>query len=777
MSGPRAAGSQATAAWYAMTAALGLAAVLAVAGKPSLGLGAVPLLAWAAIRGRGRAGSGSSGRLLIVAALAAGLAVGSALSGLRLAGLDQALTARLAQQAAAVDLIGEVILPPQELEDETRLRIAVVQLSRGDDAFRTSERILVQVRGGYPARLGSRLLLRDAVLRPAISDPGFGARRWQAINRISARTMVGEDQIRLLGDSQNPLRRLASIARARAHDLAARLPIPSGGLLLGMTIGDTSLMPGGVQEDMRIAGLTHLVAVSGSNIAIVLAALALILRGLRISGWPRYAILLVAIVFMAVVTAFEPSVMRASIMAAFVIVGIMFGARTNAIHLLGVAICVAAIADPFLPLQLGFQLSVLATLGLLTVAKRLATRFEDRPLLLAASAAIGAQAATTPLLALTMREISLVAIPANLVVGVLVAPVTIIGFLAIAVGLFTDLAVWIARLAVPPALVISHLARTLATMPGAVVPIPDGASGMMIVLAAVATLFALAVGRARVSKATGLALVLLIPAAGGGFEQAENTPPLVGLTVTMLDVGQGDAILVTLGQHAMLVDGGNDGKGISRMLRRHGIHTLDYMVITHPHDDHISGLAEIIDRAKIGRILDPGLDAEISDYQHILKVQRQRGIPYEIARTGQRYPFGDATIEILWPAESLLQGTDSDLNENSIVMRIDYGSDCVLLAGETQELSQRELLERFPDRLRCEVLKVSHHGSGRMEPDFYAATDAKIALIPVGRNGYGHPAARTLIALEGMRILRSDLHGEVAVAIDGRDGLSWRTER
>ncbi|MFP5225332.1 MAG: ComEC/Rec2 family competence protein [Actinomycetota bacterium] len=755
-----------TAAWYVFAVGLGISGLFAVVGRVLVAT--VLAVAMLAVSLR-------ANRMLAV--LAVGIMVGAALSGMRLSGLDQGLTAQLAQRAALVDLVGEVILPPQEREDETRLRFAVVQVSSDGTTYRTSERILVQVRGGYPAGLGSRLLLEGVVLRPAISDSSFGARRWQAIHRISARTMIGADQIRGLGGSRNPLRRLAAITRANASELAERLPTPAGGLLLGMTIGDTSLLPAGVQEDMRIAGLTHLVAVSGSNIALVLAALALILRGLRITGWPRYAVLLCAIAFMAVVTAFEPSVIRASIMAAFVIVGIMFGARTDAIHLLGVAICIALVADPFLALQLGFQLSVLATLGLLTVAKRLADRFEDRPILLAASAAIGAQTATTPLLALTMGEVSLVAIPANLLVGALVAPVTIIGFASIAVGVFTDAAIWIARVAVPAALVISHLARTLAAMPGAIVAVPDGVAGMILILASVATLLALGAGRARVSRATALALVLLIPAAGGVFAACSKPPPLVGLTVTMLDVGQGDAILVTLGQNAMLVDGGDDAKGLSRMLRRRGIDSLDYMVITHPHDDHISGLAEIIDRARVGRILDPGLDAPLPDYQRILKVRRQRGIPYEIARTGQRYPFGDATIEILWPSDPLLQGTDSDLNENSIVMRIDYGTDCVLLAGETQELSQRLLLQRFPDRLRCEVLKVSHHGSARMEPDFYRATQAQIAMIPVGRNGYGHPAGSTLVALEGMRVLRSDQHGVVEVALDGRDGISWRTER
>lgn len=757
-----------SAAWFLCAGSIAAAASLMLAAVPGWLAGI--LVALVAL-------TASWARSVLIGALAVGLALGALLAGLRIGALDSSLLGLLAERGDPVRLTGEVVMPPRPRDEETRLVIAIREVDGAIGRFRVRERIVADVVGLTTVAFADRVSLEGVALRPAIREPGWGARRWRASSRIAARASLRPDQISVLGPSRHPLRRVAAIARRAANRVADRLPAPSDGLLLGITIGDVSRLEPGTLEDMRITGLTHLVAVSGSNIALVLAGVAAMLRASRAPPTASGLVLLLVIALMAVITAFEPSVIRASIMAALVIAGVMLGARTTGVHLLGVTAVVAALSDPFLPLQLGFQLSMAATLGLLTVSRRLAEGWEDRPVLLAVAAAVGAQAATMPLLAFTTGEASLVAVPANLMVAALVAPATIIGFVAITAGAIMPVAGMIAWLTVPLLQVVSHLARTLASMPAAVVAIPEGPLGLLVVLGAALAVLVAAAPRIRVARATVIVLALAVPAAGGVFAACAKAAPLVGLTVTMLDVGQGDAILVTLDDRAMLIDGGDDGRGLARMLRRRGVDRLDLMVVSHAHDDHVSGLAEIVDRIPIGAILDPGLDADLRDYRRVVAVGRQREIPYRVARAGQRYPFGEATIEVLWPRDPLLEGTDSDLNENSIVMRIDYGSDCVLLAGETQELAQAELLRRDPMKLRCEVLKVSHHGSGRMDPAFYAATDAEVALIPVGRNGYGHPAARTLIALQGMRVLRSDDHGLVEVAVDGRGGLDWRTER
>jgi competence protein ComEC len=138
--------------------------------------------------------------------------------------------------------------------------------------------------------------------------------------------------------------------------------------------------------------------------------------------------------------------------------------------------------------------------------------------------------------------------------------------------------------------------------------------------------------------------------------------------------------------------------------------------------------------------------------------------------------LGAADVEVLWPRAVRLSGTPEDVNNNSVVLRVRYGSETVLFAGETQEEAQGELLKQ-PWLLRADVLKVSHHGSRHMLPAFYAATGARIALIPVGPNTFGHPSPQTLDALSGMRIFRADRNGEVTVTLDGGAGMRVDEQR
>jgi competence protein ComEC len=131
---------------------------------------------------------------------------------------------------------------------------------------------------------------------------------------------------------------------------------------------------------------------------------------------------------------------------------------------------------------------------------------------------------------------------------------------------------------------------------------------------------------------------------------------------------------------------------------------------------------------------------------------------------------------VLWPLPEHIEGTQGDVNNNAIGMRVRYGTQGVLRAGEVQEEGMQELLAR-PQELRADVVKVSHHGSRRMLPEFYAATGAGIALIPVGANTFGHPTAEALAALRSMRVLRTDRSGTVDVALDGVGGVTLREER
>ena len=226
----------------------------------------------------------------------------------------------------------------------------------------------------------------------------------------------------------------------------------------------------------------------------------------------------------------------------------------------------------------------------------------------------------------------------------------------------------------------------------------------------------------------------------------------------------------------MVIDGGDDPRALLRGLGTAGVRRIDLLVVTHPHEDHVAGLVGAAEHLGVARALDPFIDSELPSYRALVGALAARGVPRDRARAGMSYRLGAAWVDVLWPPARLLEGTAEDVNNNSIVLRVRYGGDAILFAGETQEEAQQMLLGAG-EALHATVLKVSHHGSRHMLPEFYRASGARLALIPVGPNTFGHPAAQTLVALRAMRVLRSDRSGTVSVSLDGRGGIAVRTER
>lgn len=709
------------------------------------------------------------------------LALGWLLASLRIEVVEHALVAELARTDARATLAGVVVTAPQQFADDTVLTVRVRSLTVDDQRMPSGERVSLIVRSPPWAtederdrfEIGDVVAIEDAALQP-LRDAGLRQRIATWRSRIAARIFAEPDDVLRHGVGGGPLVRIARWGRQAVRGTASLLHGQQRALLLGITIGDVSDLDAQVSEDFRRTGLTHLVAVSGANLAIVLVGLLLVLRGVRAPVRAIPWLLGFAAISFCAIAAFEPSVVRAGAMALLGLIAFATGAARRALDLLALGTLCACLVDPFLALTFGFQLSVAATFGLVTIARRLQPLANERPLLVAGGATIGAQLATMPLLALMTGRLSLISLPANLIVGPLVGPATILGMLG-SIGRIVPPLRYLALIAQPVLALMLLLARLLADLPGAIVDMPGGPAGIVTVFALLALAMVAVSGRYRRASVL-VAAAILIPVAAGVWTAATRPPALLGLTITMIDVGQGEAILITEGDHAMLIDGGRDDDDVPRFLRDRGIHRLDYLVVSHPHDDHLSGLVGVAERATIGQILDPSLPSELNDYRELIEVAEARSISRVVARAGQIYPLGAATVSILWPAEPLLTGTESDVNENSIVLRIDLGTDAFIYAGETQEEAQQALIDQGAP-LQAEVLKVSHHGSARMDPDFYRATQAQVAMIPVGSNNYGHPAPETLVALTGMQILRSDLHGDVAVTIDGRDQLAVRTER
>ncbi|MGQ0630712.1 MAG: ComEC/Rec2 family competence protein [Sporichthyaceae bacterium] len=586
--------------------------------------------------------------------------------------------------------------------------------------------------------------------------------------------------------------RAAAEVRAGLRRSVGGLPDGPRALVPALVLGDTSGLDPDLAADFRTAGLSHVLVVSGANVAILLAAVLALARaaGVRLRALPVLGVATIA-AFLLVARP-EPSLLRASVMGLIAVTGLALGRRSRGVPALCAAVIVLILGDPWLAHAPGFALSVSATAGLLVLAPRWRERLTRRmrPALATALAVpLAAQAACLPVLVLFAGEISLVAVLANVLAVPAVPPAMILGVLAAgAAQLAPPLGAMFAELAGIPAWWIVVVARTSAQIPGATLPWPVGLRGLAAVLAVAALLVAVARARERprrtplaIAGLAGLLVVLLlwrppIPAPLRGV--LAGTWPPSGWTLAACDVGQGDALVLRAGpRSAVVVDAGPDPSAVDRCLRRLGVRHVPYLMLSHFHADHVDGLSGVLRGRRVDEIGVAALTEPPGQAEMVRRLADDAGISLTVPAAGEVRSVGDLRWRVLWPRRLIESG--SAANNASIAALVEMpGGIRVLLTGDIEPPAQAALLRAEPG-LRAEILKVPHHGSRFQDPALLAGLGAGLAIVSAGAdNDYGHPAPVTLELLEraGMAVLRTDLQGSVAITIRD-DGLEVRAER
>ena len=251
------------------------------------------------------------------------------------------------------------------------------------------------------------------------------------------------------------------------------------------------------------------------------------------------------------------------------------------------------------------------------------------------------------------------------------------------------------------------------------------------------------------------------------------------LIVTVMDVGQGDSILIEApsGKN-VLIDGGSSGKNgyitkriVLPTLRKKGINKLDCVILTHPHEDHVGGLPYVLEKIETDLVLDSGQVHTSPAYYRFLQVIERKNVPYRIARAGQVLDLGEGVIGyILHPSEPMMVGTNSNLDNNSVVLKVVYNKTVFLFTGDLQREGEDKILSSGCN-VKSNILKVGHHGSRTSTTDeFLRAVDPEYAVVSVGaKNKYGHPSKSVLERLNGFGVMvfRTDLDGAVIFKSDG----------
>ncbi len=232
----------------------------------------------------------------------------------------------------------------------------------------------------------------------------------------------------------------------------------------------------------------------------------------------------------------------------------------------------------------------------------------------------------------------------------------------------------------------------------------------------------------------------------------------VGAALVVLDVGQGDAILVFGPRgEVILVDGGPDAPLLLAGLRRYDVERIDLLILSHPHADHLAGMLDVVDRYPIGVFWHPGSPEPGVQFSLLERDLAGAGVPMRVSEPGDRFQLGDIVIEVLGPLRRY-----DNLNDQSVVVRVTINGTVILLAGDVERLAQQELGE-----IEVDILKVPHHGSATSDLDWLVATGASTAVIPVGENTFGHPDPEVIgtLAGAGMRVMRTDLDGDVLIRL------------
>ena len=536
----------------------------------------------------------------------------------------------------------------------------------------------------------------------------------------------------------------------------------AGALIPGMVLGDTSKQSPEFKNSMKRSGLTHLVAVSGANFALVSAFVLWMMQFLFARMKFRLsATALSLIAFIALVRP-SPSVLRAAAMAAVLLVAQGTKRGRDSLPALGFAMAAVVIIDPWQARDAGFALSVLATAGLLLFApvliEKLSTHMPGK-LAQALAPPIAATVFCSPIIVALSGYLAPMSVIANLLAAPFVAPITIVGFIAALfspfVPMLSTVLIWFIRF---PAGAIALIAHWASSFP--VLNLRTGKIGFLIV--AVFTLGSWLLKK-WFKHIIIFTLVVLISITWlqrwpGGDWQVANC-----------DIGQGDSMVINLGNHrGIVIDVGPDAVAEDRCLKALGINEIPLLILSHFHADHVAGLPGAIRNRTVGQVWVSVNSAPL--VESAMAQAALKGIEMIKAVRGMSSRVGPFTINVLWPTLSAISfaempGDGSQVNNSSIATLITSAEFSIFAGGDIEPPVQEILVK---DVAPVDIYKVSHHGSRYQDLAFMSALHPRISIISVGAgNTYGHPAVQTLEALArlGSEVVRTDIDGAIAVQV------------
>ena len=574
---------------------------------------------------------------------------------------------------------------------------------------------------------------------------------------------------------------LAAQLRNGLHRSLAGTSPAAQGLVPGLALGDSSALTPELASDMKSAGLTHLIAVSGTNVTLLVVVVMAILGRTRVARNNRYLIVLMALAAFVVIVRPQPSVLRAAVMGLVALFAGYVRSPKSPLPALCLAIVSLVVIDPWMAVSYGFALSVGATFGLLLWSKRIFRYFDSHisnrvPLWVVETLVVTmcAQAAVFPLMVALGSRLSLATIPANMIAVPLAGPTMLIGVLAAVVApISLPAAHVIAVFATFPANLIAKTAHVAAQISWLTIPWPHGLVGVTLSVLLVTSGVQIAVRWSSLSttKRSTLATIGIFIFALLWIAPtiSLNNWPNPDWVMVSCDVGQGDAAVIKVGPHSgVVIDVGGDPNLADRCLKRLQITTVPVLLLTHFHADHVGGLEGVLRNRNIGQIRVSPLADPPATTKFVTETLRRMHLAASVMTFPEEFQIGSVDFKCIWPSRLIL-GEGSDPNNASVAVLVTTHGKTIFMTGDIEPAVQNAIMQELGS-IQVDVIKVPHHGSRNQSAPFVSWVHAPIALISVGaHNDYGHPARETIALYEmtGSKVFRTDTHGDLAIIVSG----------
>ncbi|MBB6217948.1 competence protein ComEC [Anaerosolibacter carboniphilus] len=681
-------------------------------------------------------------------------------------------------------MIGDVM--NVSYRDTTQLTVKLRELNLNGQNIRLSETVLVKLTG--ETELGKNIVGKRVGIYGTIREPQgprnpktFDYKMYLKTRGIYALIYGQVEALEIIGNGETNaiLKGANQIKHKMTHVIFSTLEVREGGFLLGLLLGDKDQLEDEIYEDFQALGAAHVLAVSGLHVGILYMVLNYLLQKTSIKI--RVYIVLMALWSYTAITGFSPSVLRAVTMATFLTIGPILNRKYDSLSALLAAAFLFLLANPLLITDIGFQLSFVAVLSIILLYQPILKKMVFMPSSLAQLIAVSlaAQLGTWLIVAYHFNVLSIASVFINIPIVMIVGYLVPAGFAMVIIGILSlPIASFIGFVVMIGIRLMLAIIKISASIPFSYVLVSSPSQWLIIayfIFVGILILNERYMEKWQLHRKKclygflGICMILWIMV---------NLLPRQ-MEVIFVDVGQGDCTLIRTpkGKNLLIDGGGNFYQGVDRKekniivpyLLKNGISKIDIIFASHAHNDHVGGLIQVLDKLRVGFVI-AGTDVfQTEDWVALEKECKEKNIEIHFLKKGSEIMIEeDVTMKVLHPDEELIQSSRDDVNNNSLVLLMNYKNKKILWTGDIEAEAENVMLHHYPG-LDVNVVKVPHHGSVYSSTEqWIQSIKPEISVFQVGRNSFGHPHPKVIERYNEGRslIFRNDKHGAIRLMLD-----------